>query len=68
MDDNDIDLAGWIDVPRKGNVDRNVEVAGTVVGKHRTFPARGTWIEMLSSLGGYAYQPTFPARGTWIEI
>ena len=35
------------DVPRKGNVDRNVVLTlarGRVV---RTFPARGTWIEIV---------------------
>ena len=35
------------DVPRKGNVDRNGGVrAGCASIRLRTFPARGTWIEM----------------------
>ena len=34
------------DVPRKGNVDRNADEMGTVERQLKTFPARGTWIEM----------------------
>ena len=39
--------ASYSDVPRKGNVDRNLDYYasnGWKVGK--TFPARGTWIEI----------------------
>ena len=35
-----------IDVPRKGNVDRNSIVNGYLEVSIRTFPARGTWIEI----------------------
>ena len=34
------------DVPRKGNVDRNIRPATTRSRKAATFPARGTWIEI----------------------
>ena len=34
------------DVPRKGNVDRNVEMPETRLMDIATFPARGTWIEI----------------------
>ena len=33
-----------------------------------SFPARGTWIEMLESDRKYMRPWSFPARGTWIEI
>ena len=36
------------DVPRKGNVDRNLAALVGVVGNTATFPARGTWIEILN--------------------
>ena len=57
------------DVPRKGNVDRNALLALFAGKAGATFPARGTWIEMLcrKSLTS-SVRRTFPARGTWIEI
>ena len=39
-------LRGVWDVPRKGNVDRNIQRRGQRQQRPRTFPARGTWIEM----------------------
>ena len=38
------------DVPRKGNVDRNDTYNGFVVLTVATFPARGTWIEIIQEL------------------
>ena len=35
------------DVPLKGNVDRNCSLSECVVQALLTFPARGTWIEIL---------------------
>ena len=35
-----------VDVPRKGNVDRNMPDGDIVGGYGETFPARGTWIEI----------------------
>ena len=34
------------DVPRKGNVDRNAATCCPVYPDSKTFPARGTWIEI----------------------
>ena len=34
------------DVPRKGNVDRNLACRARPWARLRTFPARGTWIEI----------------------
>ena len=36
----------WLDVPRKGNVDRNSSTSALICQSARTFPARGTWIEI----------------------
>ena len=36
------------DVPRKGNVDRNVSNREGLRGVAETFPARGTWIEITT--------------------
>ena len=36
----------YVDVPRKGNVDRNTATNAKDAVVARTFPARGTWIEM----------------------
>ena len=36
-----------LDVPRKGNVDRNVNVLRAAAEALATFPARGTWIEII---------------------
>ena len=44
-----MNVHGWGDVPRKGNVDRNSGVPCKAVGASATFPARGTWIEMPSN-------------------
>ena len=38
-----------LDVPRKGNVDRNSERVKRTVDYAWTFPARGTWIEISCS-------------------
>ena len=38
---------GNLDVPRKGNVDRNMTDIQNTTSSARTFPARGTWIEIL---------------------
>ena len=35
-----------VDVPRKGNVDRNEWRRDSTKDYPKTFPARGTWIEM----------------------
>ena len=35
-----------MDVPRKGNVDRNLETLKVMRKAWETFPARGTWIEI----------------------
>ena len=57
------------DVPRKGNVDRNIAPQHVAYSLSRTFPARGTWIEICSYQGRLSGgDETFPARGTWIEI
>ena len=57
------------DVPRKGNVDRNLVRLRAWTMKPGTFPARGTWIEMLIvTIEIIIALLTFPARGTWIEI
>ena len=57
------------DVPRKGNVDRNLAFPGALRRAGKTFPARGTWIEIGSPVGRpWVSRETFPARGTWIEI
>ena len=45
-------LSQFADVPRKGNVDRNATLMKRVQGADKTFPARGTWIEMIPS-GGF---------------
>ena len=39
-------LSQFADVPRKGNVDRNVEDGAHGHPERLTFPARGTWIEI----------------------
>ena len=39
-------MSGSADVPRKGNVDRNVRQGGGGGWVDQTFPARGTWIEI----------------------
>ena len=39
-----------VDVPRKGNVDRNVMCDKCGRQTSRTFPARGTWIEIYLEL------------------
>ena len=58
-----------VDVPRKGNVDRNVPIHYTRLDRIQTFPARGTWIEMSRRCAARVLPlSTFPARGTWIEI
>ena len=55
-------------VPRKGDVDRNRMCLTWCTICAASSPARGTWIEMLSSRT-FANQPSSsPARGTWIEI
>ena len=57
------------DVPRKGNVDRNITSGETPLVGDTTFPARGTWIEMSRCWSHYqSCYMTFPARGTWIEM
>ena len=41
---------GWVDirdVPRKGNVDRNTGASRFPDDQAPTFPARGTWIEIV---------------------
>ena len=38
------------DVPRKGNVDRNITREGIDLTDSRTFPARGTWIEIAITM------------------
>ena len=57
-----------MDVPRKGNVDRNNTMCPLFRNFGRTFPARGTWIEIHPRSYRRRGQATFPARGTWIEI
>ena len=37
---------GIVVVPRKGDVDRNLEMIGFDQADIRSSPARGTWIEM----------------------
>ena len=61
-------LSQFADVPRKGNVDRNNEMCADYAAWERTFPARGTWIEIGWRGKQRARNLTFPARGTWIEI
>ena len=39
-------ISARADVPRKGNVDRNTPIRGIAPHCTRTFPARGTWIEI----------------------
>ena len=34
----------------------------------KSFPARGTWIEMLMGTFSAPAVWSFPARGTWIEM
>ena len=41
-----IGAAYYLDVPRKGNVDRNVYIRVEIAHCSLTFPARGTWIEI----------------------
>ena len=56
-------------VPRKGDVDRNYKIEHGFSRCTKSSPARGTWIEMISSLKiGIACSKSSPARGTWIEI
>ena len=56
--------ASSTDVPRKGNVDRNVSLAGGHPVLGLTFPARGTWIEIQAR---YSLVSS-GVRGTWIEM
>ena len=42
----DIAATKAVDVPRKGNVDRNTGCVSRWTMEVRTFPARGTWIEI----------------------
>ena len=49
MDRNIVEIStktGALDVPRKGNVDRNVFPTMKEQIDRETFPARGTWIEI----------------------
>ena len=50
-------------------MDRNQRTRHGNTSRTRTFPARGTWIEIWRrSLPMDRDIKTFPARGTWIEI
>ena len=40
------ELEASVDVPRKGNVDRNIAWRISSIVCLKTFPARGTWIEI----------------------
>ena len=55
-------------VPFAGNVDWNCSCRYVMPNRRRSFPLRGTWIEIsclaLRSFGSLS----FPLRGTWIEI
>ena len=51
------------DVPRKGNVDRNITAAALRALPRGTFPARGTWIEMLTSVSEETGLPDVPRKG-----
>ena len=52
-----------MDVPRKGNVDRNCIHSDVCVPFVRTFPARGTWIEILLSRSSPCLSPDVPRKG-----
>ena len=51
------------DVPRKGNVDRNMQVLNCRVPLRLTFPARGTWIEILMSTHAPLSESDVPRKG-----
>ena len=57
-----------VDVPRKGNVDRNLSSTASATKSFLTFPARGTWIEMPLLRRTHDRKGTFPGRGTRKEI
>ncbi len=50
------------DVPRKGNVDRNNCSETKRPGLALTFPARGTWIEMLVSSVSFFINSDVPRK------
>ena len=51
------------DVPRKGNVDRNYDGRQPELERGETFPARGTWIEMLCAINADFKQADVPRKG-----
>ena len=51
------------DVPRKGNVDRNILGASLSSVAQKTFPARGTWIEIMAKLLGALSTGDVPRKG-----
>ena len=56
--------SGWsCDVPRKGNVDRNAELRQSAAGRSKTFPARGTWIEISVSVSSPGTSIDVPRKG-----
>ena len=59
---------GPLVVPRKGDVDRNIDAGTLTANIIRSSPARGTWIEIRSTPVSGRQSSSSPARGTWIEI
>ena len=55
-------------VPRTGYVDRNAALDGAAVNAVKSYPARGTWIEIFPLAKLTRALESYPARGTWIEI
>ena len=51
------------DVPRKGNVDRNSLTPAAWTKTRRTFPARGTWIEIIFAPPYASYETDVPRKG-----
>ena len=58
-----------MDVPRKGNVDRNTPRYFAIVCAMVDVPRKGNVDRNVGNGRGYHLRHvTFPARGTWIEI
>ena len=50
-------------VPRTGYVDRNTTASSLSPISERSYPARGTWIEMLYFAVQYTHRPVVPRTG-----
>ena len=57
------------DVPRKGNVDRNIDAIAADAAQYIDVPRKGNVDRNPAvPIPPTANMATFPARGTWIEI